>query len=367
MVNNPQNSVLYVGALGALLLMGGCKSIGPSSVRKVHYEYNHAIAKTNDEQLLLNIVRSKYHESLCFVDVNGIDDVRKWTMRLGPNGSKFGLVSNSGKHELGLTAYTEIFQNPIIRYFPLKGEDFTKRMLAPIPIAVVLGLRHAGWDTRRVFNLCIEHINHLDNASFAFDPIFTQKPKCESFSEMVDLMATLWDQNRLLVGINSENQAQELVLRFVGSDSQSQQLKSLLKLDLNGSEFHFNSNFLDTCSTNLTVRTRSVMEVLSYLSHAVKVPQKDIDAGLVSEMKDKNGEIFDWTQYLSGEWIAINCSESQECPKNAFVSVFYREKWFFIADNDLNSKSTFMFLNYLFNLQSGNPMAFVPTLTVSTS
>jgi hypothetical protein len=367
MANNSQSSVLYVGALGALFLMGGCESIGPNSVKKVHYEYNGAIAKTSDEQLLLNIVRLKYHESPYFIEVNEISENRKWTTRIGPNGSKFGLVSNSGKHELGLTAYTEIFQNPTIRYFPLKGEAFTKKMLSPLPIAVVLGLSQAGWDIKRVFNLCVERINHLDNASTASGPTPTRKPEYESFAKAVDQMAALCDQNRLIIGLSSEEQAKNLVLRFTDSNSQSQQLKSILGLDPNSFEFHFSFNFLDTRSTSLMVRTRSVMEVLSYLSHAVKVPQKDIDAGLVAETRDQYGAIFDWTQYLSGEWIAINCSESQECPKDAFVSIFYRKKWFFIADNDLNSKSTFMFLNYLFNLQSGNPMAFVPTLTVATS
>jgi hypothetical protein len=109
------------------------------------------------------------------------------------------------------------------------------------------------------------------------------------------------------------------------------------------------------------------MEVLFYLSHAVDVPQKDIDAGLVTETRDHSGEIFNWSQHLSGEWITISCSEGRERPQNAFVSVFHRGKWFFIPDNDLNSKSTFMLLNYLFNLQSGNPLTFVPTLTVAAN
>ena len=40
-------------------------------------------------------------------------------------------------------------------------------------------------------------------------------------------------------------------------------------------------------------------------------------------------------------------------PANAFVAVPYRGAWFYIADNDLESKSTFMLLTQLFNLQAG--------------
>ncbi|MDR1590752.1 MAG: hypothetical protein LBR92_02020 [Puniceicoccales bacterium] len=367
MVISLQNSVLCGGVLGALLLVGGCESIGPNFARKVHDEYNNALGKANDEQLLLNIVRLKYRDRLNFLEVGEINENRKWTTRIGPNGSSFGLVGNSGKHTLGVTAYTEVFQNPTVRYYPLKGEDFTKRMLSPLPIAAVLGLSQAGWDIKRVFNLCVECINHLDNASTASGPTPMRKPEYESFAKAVAQMDALYNQKRLIIGLSSDDQKKNLVLRFTDSDSQSQQLKSILKLDPNSSEFHFNSNFLDASNTNLTVRTRSVMEVLFYLSHAVNVPQKDTAEGLVTETRDHNGEVFDWSQYLSGEWIAINCSEGRNRPKNAFVSVFYRGKWFFIADSDLNSKSTFMFLDYLFNLQSGNPMTFVPTLTVSTN
>ncbi|MDR2812719.1 MAG: hypothetical protein LBB05_02975 [Puniceicoccales bacterium] len=366
MINNIQNSVLFMGAVGALFLMGGCKSIGPESVKEVHQKYNDAIAKTNDEQTLFNIVRLKYLENPCFMDITGIAESRKFTTRVGPSGSRFGLVNNSGNYELGLVAYSEIFQNPTVTYSPLKGEDFTKRMLSPLPVAVVLGLIQAGWNVKRVFNLCVECINHLDNASTASGPTPVQEPEYESFSEAIDLMDALYSQKRLVIGLNPDG-PKDLVLRFVGSDSQSQQLKSILGLDPNSFEFRFNSNFLDTRSTNLTVRTRSVMEVFFYLSHAVNVPQKDIDAGLVTITKGCNGKIFDWTQCLSGKWITINCTESRERPKDAFVSIFYRGKWFYIADNDLNSKSTFMFLNYLFNLQSGNSMASVPTLTISAN
>jgi hypothetical protein len=343
--------------------MGGCESIGPKFVKSVHHEYNDAIAKTNDEQLLLNIVRLKYRDTVCFLEVNNIAELRKLTTRIGPSGSKFGLVSNAGKHELGITAYSEIFQSPTVNYFPLRGEDFTKRMLSPVPIAVFLGLIQTGWSVKRVFHLGVECINRLDNASIASGPTPTKKPEYESFAEAVDLINTLHTQKHLIIGVNAETQ-KDLILKFTNSDSQVQKLKSLLGVKPDSSEFRFSSNFLDTCDTNLIVHTRSVMEILFYLSHAVCVPPKDIAAGLVTETKDKDGKIFDWSRSLSGKLVAIDYHEGKDRPSNAFVSVFYREKWFYIADNNLNAKSTFMLLNHLFNLQAGNSMASVPMLTV---
>jgi hypothetical protein len=341
-------------------LAGGCASLGPRTVERVHSEYNAAIAKTEDEQMLLNIVRLKYRDNPFFLYASSVNESRKFTTRLGPSGSKFGLVDNAHKHELGFVAYSEIFQNPNITYGPLRGEDFTKRLMAPIPTSVLLGLMETGWSAKRIFSTCVERLNGLDNGSSASGPTPERAPDNKTFEEAVDLIDTLHGEKRLLIGLNSTSE-DDLTMKFTASDAQSQKLKSTLGIDPGSSEFHFSANFLSANKTDLVVRTRSLMEVLFYLSHAVAVPQKDIDAGLVTVTRDGQGEIFDWSQSLSGKWITIDHSEQR--PKNASVSVFYRGKWFFIADNNLNAKSTFMFLNFLFNLQSGNAKVVAPVLT----
>ncbi|MDR0678363.1 MAG: hypothetical protein LBF44_02395 [Holosporaceae bacterium] len=331
-------------------------------MEKTHYEYNDAAAKANNKQLLLNLIRPKYRDSFSFVEITSIAENRKFTTRIGPSGSKIGLDKNGGHTDLGILAYGEDSQSPLINYSFLSGEQFTKRMISPIPLTTVLGLVQAGWSISRVFSLCFECFNHLGNAGTASGPTPTKKPDYESFAEAVDLIEALYNEKHLLIGLHTENR-KNLILKFTNSDPQSQALKSLLGVNQDSSEFCFCPNFLDI-RTDLIVRTRSVIEILFYLSHAVCVPQTDIDAGLVTVTKDSAGKIFDWSKNLSGKWISIHCFEGREQPKNAFVSIFYRGKWFYIADNDLNSKSTFMFLNQLFNLQSGNSTAPAPTLVI---
>jgi hypothetical protein len=43
--------------------------------------------------------------------------------------------------------------------------------------------------------------------------------------------------------------------------------------------------------------------------------------------------------------------------------MLYRNQWFYLADNDLESKSTFMPLHQLFRLQAGAGKSAGPTLT----
>ena len=57
--------------------------------------------------------------------------------------------------------------------------------------------------------------------------------------------------------------------------------------------------------------------------------------------------------------------ESQEiAPTEASVAVYYRGKWFFIDDSDLESKSTFSLLYQIFALQAGKAEGILPILTL---
>ncbi|NQZ59565.1 MAG: hypothetical protein HRT88_19110 [Lentisphaeraceae bacterium] len=51
--------------------------------------------------------------------------------------------------------------------------------------------------------------------------------------------------------------------------------------------------------------------------------------------------------------MAVKTSSSPISQSNSYVAVQYRGKWFYIEDNDLNSKSTFSLLMQLYSLQSG--------------
>ena len=89
---NPKNSRLRPGppgqapsplpALGSLLLgtllaaaapgLGGCARLGPSTLETERGNYNIAVQRTNDEQLLLNLVRLKYRDTPLFLEVTSV-------------------------------------------------------------------------------------------------------------------------------------------------------------------------------------------------------------------------------------------------------------------------------------------------------
>ncbi|MDA9642721.1 hypothetical protein N9S84_01360, partial [Nitrosomonadales bacterium] len=80
--------------------------------------------------------------------------------------------------------------------------------------------------------------------------------------------------------------------------------------------------------------------------------------------KTKDGQNFNWQNILSDLFVVYS---QKEKPINASVKVKYRGHWFFIKDNDMESKYTLMLLNQITALQSGSLEKVGPVLTLPVS
>ncbi|RME33196.1 MAG: hypothetical protein D6786_08300, partial [Gammaproteobacteria bacterium] len=66
----PSRPVLLVLLLP--LFLGACARIGPERIRHSSNDYNIAIQRTTDQQLLLNLVRLRYRDTPLFLEVSGV-------------------------------------------------------------------------------------------------------------------------------------------------------------------------------------------------------------------------------------------------------------------------------------------------------
>lgn len=88
--------------------------------------------------------------------------------------------------------------------------------------------------------------------------------------------------------------------------------------------------------------------VAPYLSHGIDVPPEHVEEGLVTATFDAEGAYFDWAR-LSGDLLRVSACKHR--PKHATVAVRHLGYWFYINDDDLQSKSTFKLLMELNNLE----------------
>jgi hypothetical protein len=109
------------------------------------------------------------------------------------------------------------------------------------------------------------------------------------------------------------------------------------------------------------IRCRSLMGILYFLSTAVEPPAPHVQAGLVTVTRDDRGQPFDWAQF-TGKVMTIR--SQKDAPARAAVAVRHRGWWFYIADDDANSKITFTLVNTLFQLQATTGSGKSPLLTL---
>ena len=395
--------VLFLSAAVSTL---GC-TWGPRALTKSRTKYNQAVQVTANEQLLLNLVRLRYRDAPEFLTVEGITTQYRYdtTARLDAD-----LIA-SGRDILGLTGELERRERPTISYSPPQDQLFHSRLMTPIDIDTLVQFCRSGWDWNRVLRLVCQNINGVDNATFAGGPTPESKPEFEEFLYLCELLQTLRNQRAIEMAYDVKTEelstevaadtlkAEDLVtaaeqglsFRKQGSQTvilteertqpvlrvapQEEVLHSLemweiaRSLDLQPSRTSYDlvsavqgqlgpdsrmqaSELTEEATRSkrmqLNIETRSILEIMYFLSHTVQVPREHEASGLVTVTADLAGQPFNW-QRLNGDLLQIYVASHR--PPSAVISVRYRDYWFYIDDRDLESKATFSLLLQLYNLE----------------
>jgi hypothetical protein len=334
-----------------MLLLTGCMSMGPRSIHTTRADYNMAIQQTNEQELLLNLVRLKYRDSIYFLNVEKIAASLEFNREMG---------ASATVPEKGFNSYTigaakvGLVEKPTIFYSPLDGERFTRQMMSILHPEVLVLLANSGWSLERLMSLMFQEMNGLKNAPSATGPTPSYEPVYKDFRQAVKSLRSLQVRKLVDVGHISESGKPLLELRFLPSaanDPDTVEFKRLLGLAHKTNNFRVVIGLGRGGVETINVVPRSMIGILNYLSQGVEPPQKDIELGRVTRTTLANGDIFDW-QLVMGGLFKVSSSDSE--PDNASVAILYRNAWFYISDSDLDAKSTFSLVSQLIALQAGS-------------
>jgi hypothetical protein len=348
-----------ISLIAALISLAACNHVGPRGLKSGRVLYNEAVATTSNEQLLLNLVRLRYRDNPSFLDVTSISTQYSVSASAGLGGSGHegeGLTSYSGS--LGLS-YSE---KPTITFSPLKGEEFVTEVMSPIQPETAALLLHSGWRVDRVARCLIQGLNDVLNAPSASSPTPSEAPEYKEFKKVAEHLRKLQKRRQIEVAVGDGDGALHLRVGDEAKDSdEMKQICKLLGVESGKSTYTFTPGVISGTGEKIVVDMRSLIGVLFFLSNGVEVPPAHEERGLVTVTRTRSGERFDWSQ-VSGDLLHIRWSDSR--PENAAVRIRYRGTWFYIADTDLDSKSTFTLLTQLIALQSGGVPTTSPVLTL---
>ena len=398
-------AVLALFAPG-LLGLSGC--FGPTAVRQTRDRYNEAIRQTNDEELLLNLVRLRYNEHPSFLPITGLN--AQFALTAGAQyrgGPERGAIDNFGDGTLGYS------DRPTLTFAPQRPPQLTRALLSQVSLETLYLFARQGGDIGRVLRLFARRVNGVDNASLGGGPVPKDPPEFAEFRAICELIGGL--DNRGISVLTTEDRPSDLAGTIpvddlkahdlveikkagygvrpigLGSGYQLTETKPLRVLKIHPAaialpetlefermlrlrpyldtypveeapEGQFRRAEVDKPMTSLKVTNRSILEVMYLLSETVAVPREHAEKGLVRFTRNPDGSPFDWN-LVTGDLFRVCVARHR--PDSAFVAVKYRDYWYYVADDDLSSKVTMNLFNELLRLQKiggveGQPILSLP-------
>jgi hypothetical protein len=113
----------------------------------------------------------------------------------------------------------------------------------------------------------------------------------------------------------------------------------------------------------IDLETRSLLQALFFISHAVQIPPEHAQQGIARMTTGADGQPFDWRQVMDGLF-QVKHKQGTERPKNAHVAVPYKGYWFYIDETDQDTKVTFSLLMELARLELPGRKGREPILTL---
>jgi len=342
-------------ALG--LLTAACGTIGASTVGRDRNDYSEAISTSWKEQTLGNIVRLRYADAPVFLDVSSLISQYQVEGTVNATGTVF---PGAGSNAVTMGAAGRYIDRPTVTYTPVQGDKFTKSLLRPIPPAALFQLVQAGYPVDLVFQLTVRAVNEVYNRSAR---LMMRREADPEFYLVLDALRRIQESES--VGFRIERRGTEdsalIMFRSDGSKAiaeDTQFVRKTLNLDPTATEITLTFGAIQRNDREIAMLSRSMFEILLELGANIDAPADHVKEGRAAPnamaAKDANPRDQPLVRILSGT----------ERPATVFAATRYRDRWFWVDDRDLRSKSIFTFLMLLFSLAETGVSAQAPVITI---
>ncbi len=343
--------------------LSACSVVGPRSISMGRADYNEAINRTEDEQMLLSIVKGRYGETFSLLAVSGIAANVRFRTNAGVQagiGPSDNYLGNLVPFSAGL-AYEE---NPTITYAPVQGEKYLRQLMSPIPLNMLVLMSRAATSRVDYLTLLANRINNMGNPDFLATPSAVPDPRFQRFVELSEEL----NQAGVIQFVENPGKKIQFNILITGyAPAFSEKVRAYLALLGLPMPVEESKNIIlpvyfgvkGEGLGGIAISTRSTFDLIEILRAAVEIPQEHAGAGGVALNYPPPG--------LAGKNIHIHASESR--PKRAVLAVKHRGYWFYIDDTDMRTKLFYHLVRTLWSVSiaaAGDQRA-APVLTTSPS
>jgi hypothetical protein len=364
----------------ALFLISGCAARGAKRVPADRFDYNAAIAQSTREQMLLNIVRSRYLEVPVFLTVSSVLTQYEYDSSIGVGGF-FGISGDSTNVIGGTTdvitgdSNLRFSERPTITYLPVEGQQFSAHLLSDIPSEIIFAAAQAGWPVDVFMRIGIQRLGAAENMSFGEVPAsgdidwkaqsVSDFKKLKRFERMINLIFILSDEEVIEVQQAEESDKRHSYLIIAETVPEKLrpllvELRRLIGLS-NRNRFRITDRVTNLKDDEISIQTRSVMAMMEFMARGVEVPLEHL----------REGRVIDYGLQSSGgktakRLIPFRMRSSKNRPEDVFAAVRYKDYWYYIDQADITSKRALSLIIVLFRLMAPTPAGAAPILTLPT-
>lgn len=344
-------------ALIVTLLGAGCASVGPGKVTGDRFNYSQALAESWKNQMLLNVVKVRYMDLPIFLDVGQVVSGYsiETTFNVGGTVSSRGAVQGDFGALGASGRYTD---RPTITYMPLTGDRFLEGFLTPIQPANVFSLLQSGYAADFILELCLDSLNGLHNRPAR---LASQRPADPEFFQVLALMREIQDAGALGLKIEKGQDGEPSFVFFFRGHRVSEEVsdkaaevRELLGIHGEHLDFRLVYSPMPGGPGELGVGTRSLWQILGALAMGVNIPDAHRERHLVPPLMEIPEE--------QSALLRVHSGPSK--PDDAYVTVPYEDAWFWVANDDWQSKRTFTSILFLFTLADSGGTEQLPTITI---
>ena len=266
-------------------LLNACTVVGPAAVHSGRLAYNEAIIETDNQQLLLLVVRNRYGERSNLLAVSNVTAnvsvAANAAVELGA-GDKDNYAGNLVPFRAGVI-YEE---NPTISYTPVGGEQYAHQLMSPVSVATLAQFTSNVVDPASVYYALVSSVNGIYNPDFLSD----ESVPDARFIRLVTILADLTRTEHLhWIQEPQQKAGFSIVINHYAPDHAEEVDELLALLGLSGAKDRSAPIVLPVYlaldsheSGGIGITTHSVFDLLEILSGVVEVPEQDLAAGVAT-------------------------------------------------------------------------------------
>jgi hypothetical protein len=338
-----------IAALLACTSLCGCFSIGTTRLYEDQLGYSQALGDAEKSETLLNVVRIRYADTPVFLQATQV--ISGYQLQRNVTGGFEAFPSASPSTFLTGAASAQLQESPTFTFQPLSGEQFAQSFIRPLSPADLLPLVMSGMPIDVLFRLCVQSTNDLTNTmalaqtGSSGSPAFFLLLQDLRRLQIAGLLGVRLRHTGGPAGTHGKSDPGQVYLSIATTRDPDTlraviAAKRLLGMPPSVSEAEVVYGRRSERG-QVAVLTRSMLGALGQLAIQIDIPPDDVARHRTLPSVGNVGP--------EHRPVVIIHSGSA-APADVFTSAQYRGTWFWVAEDDFDSKLAFTVLQVLLAL-----------------